>query len=121
MSNGTILLIVVSFHHMRAEALRRHPRHSVVRHHLFLAEKGALLSGGKENTILIVVSLLSFLGAYCFFLIIVLSHPTRAEELRRRICAIILPWLREGRPLLRRKQKHHFDCCFSVVFPWLCA
>jgi len=32
--------------------------------------------------------------------------------------AIIFPRLREGRPLLRRKRKYHFDCCFFVVFPW---
>ena len=121
MSNGTILLIVVSFHHTCAEALRRRPCHSVARHHLSLAEKGALFSGGKEITILIFVSLLSFLGPYCSFLFVVLSHPTCTEELRRCPRAIIFPWLREGRPLLSRKRKHHFDCCFFVVFPWLHA
>jgi hypothetical protein len=36
---AALFLIVVSSHRARAEALRRCPRHSVVRHHLSLAER----------------------------------------------------------------------------------
>ena len=66
-----LFLIVVSSHRARAEALRRRPHHSVVHHHLSLAKRRATSSGGKEITILIVGSFLSFLGC------------THAEALQR--------------------------------------
>jgi hypothetical protein len=54
-------LIVVSSHRAHAEALRRRPCRSEPSSFLG-REKGTLSLGGKEKTILIVVSLLSFLG-----------------------------------------------------------
>ena len=63
MSHGTIILIVVLSHPMRAEALRRRPPAVATRTpSSFLGEKGTSLQEEKKIHFLIVVSFFSFLG-----------------------------------------------------------
>ena len=118
--------LLLCFTRARAEALMRHPRHSIARDHLSLAlRNGALSQVGKINPFSLLSLSLSLVypHAALFLIVVSCSHCARDEALRRPCHSIarhhLSLALEKWRPL-PNERKIYVDCClFLLVFPWL--